>query len=80
MNGVPVPPGHPWACPTCQVTVNAVREGRDIVVDVGHGNGCPTFILRIQTLAPDLELDSAMTIRPGDPVDRAEVEALFPPR
>jgi hypothetical protein len=79
MNPIPVPPGHPWSCSTCQVTVSVVHAAGLTEVQLGHDDGCPTFAARLRSLVPGLENDpDAFTVRQGTATDEAEAAAMFP--
>jgi hypothetical protein len=67
---VPVPPGHPWGCPTCQVTVAMVARR---VLFIAHDNDCPTWQSIVRALNPG-EGDAVVAV-PGNPDD---IKTLLP--
>jgi hypothetical protein len=74
-----VPPGHPWSCDGCKVTVQLERQDGNTIVTLAHDDDCPTFLARLETLAPEgMDLSTASTIRPGGRVDLDAAETLFP--
>jgi hypothetical protein len=75
---IEVPPGHPWSCTGCQVEVSLVRVKSHTQVTIAHDDDCPIFIARLRDLAPNLDLDTALTIRPGSATDLDAVANLFP--
>jgi hypothetical protein len=75
---VPVPPGHPWSCSGCQVVASVTRSAAAAEVILEHEDHCATFAARLRALAPGMELDGALTVRPGTDTDRAAINGMWP--